>query len=164
MAASGLMAEFTVRQALADDGRAMAELFAAVAAERDGIATEPPVDVDARTADFARDAASSLIAVAGGEVIGMFHVAASRHGFGEIGMTVARDWRGRGVGSALMQAGIDRARDQGLHKLSLEVFAHNAAAIALYSKCGFSEEGRRIRQYRRASGELWDSVIMGREL
>jgi RimJ/RimL family protein N-acetyltransferase len=41
------------------------------------------------------------------------------------------------------------------------VFTHNTAAIALYRKFGFVEEGRRIRQYRRASGELWDSIIMG---
>ena len=74
---------------------------------------------------------------------------------------IERGWRGRGVGSALMRAAISRAREQGLHKLSLEVFAHNAAAIALYRACGFTEEGRRIRQYRRSSGELWDSVIMG---
>jgi RimJ/RimL family protein N-acetyltransferase len=49
----------------------------------------------------------------------------------------------------------------GLHKLCLEVFAQNAAAIALYRKCGFAEEGRRARQYRRASGELWDTIMMG---
>ena len=60
-----------------------------------------------------------------------------------------------------MQAGIDRARDQRLHKLCLEVFAHNVAAIALYRKSDFAEEGRRIKQYRRASGELWDSIVMG---
>jgi ribosomal protein S18 acetylase RimI-like enzyme len=65
------------------------------------------------------------------------------------------------VGSALLQAATGVARDLGLHKLSLEVFAHNAAAIALYRKAGFAEEGRRVGQYRRASGELWDSVVMG---
>jgi RimJ/RimL family protein N-acetyltransferase len=53
------------------------------------------------------------------------------------------------------------ARGQGLHKLCLEVFAHNAAAIALYRKSGFTEEGRRVRQYRRADGEQWDSIMMG---
>jgi L-phenylalanine/L-methionine N-acetyltransferase len=142
----------------------MAELFAAVAAERDGIATEPPVDVAARTAQFAATVAGSVIAVADGQVIGMIHVEASRHGFGEFGMLVARDWRGRGVGSALVQAAIDLGRQQGLHKMSLEVFAHNAAGIALYRKCGFVEEGRRTGQYRRASGELWDTIIMGRLL
>ena len=48
-----------------------------------------------------------------------------------------------------------------LHKLSLSVFAHNDAAIALYRKFGFVEEGRRVKHYRRASGELWDSLEMG---
>jgi len=48
-----------------------------------------------------------------------------------------------------------------LHKLSLGVFSHNTAAIELYRKFGFVEEGRRIKQYRRATGELWDSIEMG---
>jgi len=139
----------------------MAELFAAVAAERSGIATEPPVDVEERAALFARAAAGSVVALAGGQLVGFIHVEASRHGFGEFGMLVDRDWRGRGVGSALVQAAIGWARDQGLHKLCLEVFAHNAAAIALYRRSGFVEEGRRIRHYRRANGELWDSIVMG---
>ena len=155
------MAQFTVRPAAADDARAMAELFAAVAVERTGIATEPPVDIDERTALFARTAAGSLVAVGGGQIVGMLHVEVSRHGFGEIGMLVDRDWRGCGVGRALVQAAISWARGRGLHKLCLEVFAHNTAAIALYRKSGFVEEGRRTRQYRRANGELWDSVVMG---
>jgi len=41
------------------------------------------------------------------------------------------------------------------------VFAHNAAAIAAYRKAGYTEEGRRVAQYRRASGELWDTIVMG---
>jgi RimJ/RimL family protein N-acetyltransferase len=53
------------------------------------------------------------------------------------------------------------ARNKGLHKLSLDVFAHNTAAIALYHKFGFVEEGRRVAHYRRSSGELWDSIVMG---
>ena len=139
----------------------MAELFAAAAEERTGIATEPPVDVEARTAQFTSTIAASIVAVADSQVIGMIHVEVSRHGFGELGMLVDREWRGSGVGSGLLQAAIDWARDQGLHKLCLEVFAHNTAGIALYRKYGFVDEGRRVRQYRRASGELWDSIVMG---
>jgi RimJ/RimL family protein N-acetyltransferase len=155
------VAQFVVRPALVDDAGAMAVLFAAVAGERDGIATEPPVDIDERAAQFARSIGGSVVAVADSQIIGMLHVEATRYGFGEIGMLVDRSWRGRGVGSALVRAAIGLAREQGLHKLSLEVFAHNTAAIALYRKCGFVEEGRRIRHYRRASGELWDSIVMG---
>jgi len=58
-------------------------------------------------------------------------------------------------------AAIDRARTEGLHKLTLDVFPHNAAGIALYRKFGFVEEGRRVGHYRRASGELWESIVMG---
>ena len=155
------MAEFAVRPARPSDTRAMAELFAAVAAERDGIATEPPVDLEERTAVFTRTVSGSIVAVAGGRVVGLLHVEASRHGFGEIGMAVDRAWRGRGVGSALVRTAVDWARGAGLHKLCLEVFPHNAAGIALYRRAGFTDEGRRVAQYRRASGELWDSIVMG---
>ena len=152
-------APFEIRPARDEDRVPLALVFAAVAEERDGIATEPPVDVEARAASWTLD--GTLVAVAGAEVVGSIHVDASGHGFGEIGMAIAREWRGRGVGSALMAAAIDWARERGLHKLSLSVFAHNAAGIALYRKYGFVEEGRRIKQYRRQSGELWDTVEMG---
>jgi putative acetyltransferase len=150
---------FQTRPARDDDRLPLALLFAAVAEERDGIATEPPVDIEARAASWTID--GTLVAVTGAELIGSLVVEPSRHGFGEIGMAVAREWRGRGVGSALLAAAIEWAHDRGLHKLSLGVFAHNSAAIELYRKFGFVEEGRRIKQYRRANGELWDAIEMG---
>ena len=113
----------SIRAAEDGDRRPLAELFAAVAEERDGIASEPPVDIDERAASWALD--GMFVAVAGAEIVGSIHVAASRLGVGEIGMAVARDWRGRGVGSALLAGAIEWARRQGLHKLSLSVFAHN---------------------------------------
>ena len=152
-------APFQIRPARDDDRLPLALLFAAVAEERDGIATEPPVDVEARAASWT--IGGTLVAVAGTEIVGFLHVEPSRHGFGEIGMAIARDWRGRGVGSALLAEAIEWARERGLHKLSLSVFPHNAAAIALYRKFGFVEEGRRVKHYRRASGELWDALEMG---
>jgi RimJ/RimL family protein N-acetyltransferase len=138
----------------------IAVLFAALAEERDGIATEPPVDVEAFAAGWRPDD-GGFVAVAGGEIVGLAGVVPSPHGFGEINMGVARAWRGRGVGSALLAALIAWSRVHELHKLSLSVFAHNAAGIALYRKFGFAEEGRRIKHYRRASGELWDAIDMG---
>ena len=137
----------------------MATVFAAVAEERDGIGTEPPVDIEERAGRWTLE--GTFVAVGAGEVVGQLHVAPSKAGYGELGMAIAREWRGRGVGSALMVAGIDWAREQGLHKLSLGVWPHNAAAIALYRKYGFVEEGRLVKHYRRQSGELWDSIEMG---
>src|SRR5262245_2979274 len=155
------MTAFEIRRARIEDTPELVELFAAVAEERDGIATEPPVDVNARAREFAASIDGTIVAVAADDLVGSLHVERNRHGVGELGMTVARPWRGRGVGSALLVAAIEKARDEGLHKLSLEVFPHNHAAIALYRKFGFVEEGRRLKHYRRASGELWDSIVMG---
>jgi ribosomal protein S18 acetylase RimI-like enzyme len=149
----------SIRPARDADRLPLAVLFAAVAEERDAIASEPPIDLEARAASWDLD--GILVAEAEGAVVGSIHTDVSRHGFGEVGMAVAREWRGRGVGSALLAAAIESARSRGLHKLSLSVFAHNARAIALYRKFGFVEEGRRVKQYRRTSGELWDALDMG---
>jgi RimJ/RimL family protein N-acetyltransferase len=151
--------QFEIRPARDEDRLPLARVFAEVAEERDGIGSEPPVDIEKRAASWTLDA--TIVAVGNGEVIGSIHVADTGHGFGEIGMAILREWRGRGVGSALMAAAIEWARERGLHKLSLGVFAHNAAGIALYRKFGFVEEGRRVKHYRRQSGELWDSIEMG---
>jgi ribosomal-protein-alanine N-acetyltransferase len=150
---------FEIRPARDGDRLPLARVFAAVAEERDGIATEPPVDIEARAASWTLD--GTFVAVVGTEILGSMHVDVSRYGYGEINMAVARGWRGCGVGSALMVPAIDWAREHGLHKLSLSVWPHNAAAIALYLKYGFVEEGRRVKQVRRQSGELWDVVDMG---
>jgi RimJ/RimL family protein N-acetyltransferase len=76
-------------------------------------------------------------------------------------MMVAAQWRGRGVGTALVAAATEWARSDGLHKLSLSVFPHNHVAIGLYRKFGFVEEGRLVRHVRRADGQLWDLIEMG---
>jgi RimJ/RimL family protein N-acetyltransferase len=151
--------EFRVRPAEDGDRRPLALLFAAVAEERDGIAAEPPVDVDARAAGWDLD--RSLVALTDDEVVGVISVIESGLGFGEIGMMVAAGWRGQGVGTALVAAAIERARRRGLHKLALGVFLQNEAAIALYRKFGFVDEGRRIQHIRRANGESWDLIEMG---
>lgn len=152
-------ASFHVRAGEDRDRLPLAKLIALVAEERDGIATEPPVDVEARAFSWTLD--GTLVAVAQGEIIGSLHVERSRFGFGEIGMAVAREWRGLGVGSALLAAAVTWARENQLHKLSLSVFPHNERGIALYRRFGFVEEGRRVKQIRRSSGELWDTIEMG---
>jgi ribosomal protein S18 acetylase RimI-like enzyme len=50
---------------------------------------------------------------------------------------VAPNHRRRGLGSALMQQAEAWARARGDRKIGLQVFAHNAAAIALYQSLGY---------------------------
>src|SRR5438270_130035 len=82
-----------------------------------GIGGEPPIDVEKWATSWRLD--GTFVAIAVDEVVGSLHVEQSSFGFGEIGMMVARDWRGRGVGSALVAAAIEWGRENGLHKLTL---------------------------------------------
>jgi RimJ/RimL family protein N-acetyltransferase len=64
---------------------------------------------------------------------------------------------------ALMEEAERWARGLGVRKLELHVFPHNEAAIALYKRLGYEEEGFRRRHYRRR-GELLDAILMAKEL
>jgi putative acetyltransferase len=110
----------------------------------------------------APDDYASIVAEAEGRIIGHAAVDLAPYKVAGLGMMVDADWRGLGVGSALVQSAVERAQALGAHKLALQVWPHNVAARRLYARHGFVEEGLLRRQYRRRNGELWDSVIMGR--
>lgn len=81
----------------------------------------------------------------------------------DVGLMVALDARRQGVGTALLRAAVDWAREAGIRKLELHVFPWNEAAIALYDAFGFEREGFRKRHYRRG-GELVDAILMAYEV
>jgi len=64
---------------------------------------------------------------------------------GRIGrMAVLREWRRRGVGAALMEALLQKAREQSLSRVTLHAQTH---AAGFYRRLGFSERG----------GEFWEA-------
>ncbi|MFN2627306.1 MAG: N-acetyltransferase family protein [Gaiellaceae bacterium] len=77
----------------------------------------------------------------------------------DLGLMVAAPARGHGVGTALLEAAVDWARDNGVRKLELHVFPWNEPALKLYDKFGFEREGYRKGQYRRAGKDV-DAVLM----
>jgi RimJ/RimL family protein N-acetyltransferase len=161
-------APVSIRDATLADVDRLLDLLVEVATEGRWIGTEAPVDVEARRRRLVESIdgpdAIALVAEAGGEPVGQLELRLARYGVADLGMLVAAGWRGRGVGTALLAEGIDRARRAGAHKLALQVWPDNAAAIALYRRFGFQREGYLTRHYRRRSGELWDAVIMGLRL
>lgn len=79
-----------------------------------------------------------------------------------LGISVGAAHQRQGVGSALMQGACDYA-DGWAHLLRLEltVFVDNHAAIALYRRFGFVEEGRH-RAYALRNGRYEDVFSMAR--
>ena len=80
---------------------------------------------------------------AGGQAIGTARLLPD----GRIGrMAVLREWRRRGVGAALMEALLQKAREQSLSRVTLHAQTH---AAGFYRRFGFSERG----------GEFWEAGI-----
>lgn len=157
--------DIAIRTATRDDFDAWFALYESVAAEGKWIGGELPVDREQRRHGFDAtlddpDATCLLAWTSAGEVVGELGVRMQR-GIAELGMCVAASWRGKKVGSALMTAAIDWAREHHAHKVTLTLWPHNATAHALYAKYGFEIEGLLRRHYRRRNGELWDAVVMG---
>ncbi len=55
----------------------------------------------------------------------------------DLGISVAPDWRGRGVGTALMRAAEDWARAHGAELMMLNLDASNSGALRLYERLGY---------------------------
>jgi ribosomal-protein-alanine N-acetyltransferase len=81
----------------------------------------------------------------------------------DLGLMVAMDFRRRGVGRALMIAADEWALTVGVRKLELHVLPYNEAAIALYERLGYLQEGVRKNHYRGNEGFV-DAVLMAKEL
>lgn len=158
-----------VREATGEDITEVVALREEVAAELKWIAALPGADpavVAARyEANLGQPHRVLLIAEHAGQIDGVISAELAPYGVADIGMFVRVSKRGQGVGKALVAAAIRWATAAGAHKVSLECWPHNAAAIRLYEQLGFVEEGRKRRHYRRGDGDAaWDSLIMGRLL
>ena len=153
-----------MREAVPADANAYCDLYEAVAAERRWIGHEPPIDRAELTEKLhaAVDDPSQLRLVARAEDRVVGSVGAQLWiGIVSFGMLVAEDWRGRGVGTALLAQLLDWSVVRDAHKVTMQVWPHNTGAIALYERHGFAVEGRLRRHYRRQNGELWDCLVMG---
>ena len=113
------------------------------------------------------DGRYNLVAVVGDRVVGMLGVSTfpnrpRRRHVGAIDIVVHDEWQGKGVGGALMRAGLDLADNWlNLTRLELEVYTDNEAAVRLYERFGFEREGTlRLHSYR--GGRYVDSYVMAR--
>ena len=154
-----------VRPARPDDVEPLLALRERVAREGIWIGTEAPVDAERELTVFSAtldaDDRDLFVAIVDCVLVGGLGVQFTTPGVTALGMQIDREWRGRGIGSALMDAAVAWSRAHDAHKMELQVWPHNAAAIALYEKFGFEREGYLRRHYRRRSGELWDAIVMG---
>ena len=130
MAVEGL----EIRRAEPDDCSAIYEMFRSPKVYEGTLQLPYPSREQWRKRITETESCYNLVAVSGEHVIGMLtvdtfpHRPRRRH-VGRIGISVTEAWQGKGVGKALMQAGIDLAdKWLNLTRLELEVYSDSDAS------------------------------------
>ncbi|WP_373047500.1 GNAT family N-acetyltransferase [Vulgatibacter sp.] len=157
----------TIRRAEPGDFAAVQAIYASPRAQAGTLQLPfPSLDLWRQRLQTVDPNAHVLLACAGDDVVGQLGLHVSPHPrrrhVAQLGMGVRDDWQGRGVGSALLRAAVELADGWlQLRRIELEVYADNAAAIALYTRAGFVEEGRH-RDFAFRDGAYVDALSMAR--
>ncbi len=115
--------------------------------------------------DSLQAGAVHVVAVADGAVIGWCDLrrkaAPTQRHSAVLGMGVIATCRGQGIGSRMLATTLELALARGIQRAELIVRSDNAAAIQLYRRFGFVDEGI-CRHYLRVDGVDYDALLMAR--
>lgn len=163
-------AAITIRDAGVDDAETVARIYNQGIVDRIAtLETEERTPAERRAWLEARGPRHPVIvAEAGGQVVGfgslnVFNPRKAYDHVADFSIYIERAWRGKGVGSCLLRALIDRARKIGYHKLVLSAFPFNPGGMALYEKFGFRVVGI-YKEQGLLDGRWVDTIIMERLL
>jgi RimJ/RimL family protein N-acetyltransferase len=156
-----------IRRAEPEDADEFIRNFGTIAAEGDLVMSERSTRTVEEVQVQFRDADPQhglwLVAEVEGRPVGGANFARGRWSknahTAELGVALLPEFRGFGLGEAMLQAGIVWARAVGVQKLKLGVFASNERALALYRKMGFAEEGR-LKEEVVIRGRRVDEILM----
>jgi aminoglycoside 6'-N-acetyltransferase len=145
---------FTIRRATPEDEPALIEIQRSSAihhATLDPVRWRPTtLEEEAASRGYwhaERPRSEALLAVAEGRVVGMIELWLNRPRGPvgarvpvvnvDFGIAVVPEWRGHGVGTALLRAAEDWGREQGAQRMSMDLASANAGALRLYEKMGY---------------------------
>jgi len=102
-----------------------------------------------------------LLAKLGGKVVGFLGIHCfdkPRSHVGDVGIMVHPDYQCKGIGTTLLKAGIDLAREKGFKRLEADTLAENKAMRRTAGKAGFQLEGLR-RKAMNMHGQFKDEAL-----
>jgi len=128
---------------------------------------DPPLEQEKQWIRSFLEKENSLLLIArqGGKILGNIDITGGKVEITKhtavIGMGILKEWRNTGLGTALLNKGIEWAKQNPiLELLWLQVFADNAAAIVIYKKAGFIIDGVQKRFFKAKDNIYYDNVIM----
>ncbi|MBC8030857.1 MAG: N-acetyltransferase [Pyrinomonadaceae bacterium] len=158
------MTELQIRLLTADDWDAVSLIYG------DGIATgQATFETEAPSWQGWNGnhlAAPRLVATSGADVVGWAALGPSSAravyaGVAETSVYVSSDWRGKGVGRALLERLVVEAESNGIWTLQASIFPENVASLELHRSCGFRVVGTRER-IGKMNGIWHDTLLLER--
>jgi L-amino acid N-acyltransferase YncA len=164
------MADWVIRRAREADWPALWPIWHDIVAAADTYAYDPATSYeDARRNWLAPEPDEAWLATADGRVGGTYHLAPNQAGPGahvaNASYMVVADVRGQGLGRALVEHSLSRAREAGYRGMQFNaVAASNVYAIKLYEDLGFRTIGAVPGGFRHPQRGFVDLLIMYRTL
>lgn len=162
---------FTIRQAREEDLTGLVGAIRAAIGDGEYIKAETVADIVDNEGVLIRhneiESRMFFVACVEGEVVGWVHL---RHTdlrklnhTAELTLGVLERYRGNGIGSQLLERGVNWAESQGLEKIYNAIPASNEDAVDFLESHGFETEAIREDHYK-LNGSYVDEVMMAREL
>ena len=160
---------FVIERARAEDAAALLDYLKIVGGETDNLsfgAEGVPLDLETEQAYLRAQCESAdnvqYLAKVNGEIIGTASLNRKPRRMshrGEFGISLKKAWWGCGAASALTEAVLAFAKENGFEQLNLEVRSDNARAIRLYEKYGFRKLCT-VPNFFKVNGESIDFDLM----
>ncbi|PRR77895.1 GNAT family N-acetyltransferase [Clostridium luticellarii] len=81
-------------------------------------------------------------------------------GVAEVSIYIGKEYRGKGIGTALLKNLIKLSEENGFWTLQSVIIKENIGSITLHKKCGFRKVGIRERLGKMSNGVWHDVVLM----
>ena len=161
----------TIRPMVKEDTDKLHAFFSRVPREdrlflRDDVSKREVIDEWARGLDYEK--ILPLLAEVGGNIVGDGTLHRRKFGWtghvGKVRLVIDKDYRGKGLGTVLIQELIDIANKGGLELLVAEVMGVQTGAIAAFKSSGFEEEHVFYNHVKDQAGKEHNLVVMIKNL
>jgi len=77
-----------------------------------------------------------------------------------VGVHLVQEWRGRGIGSALLRYAVRWAKAHGFERMEADIFTANKRSLRIFDKAGFREEVCKQRRVQVGTQQINEVILV----
>lgn len=161
----------TIRPMVKEDADKLYAFFSRVPREdrlflRDDVSIRDVIDSWTQELDYRK--VLPLVAEVGGNIVGDATLHRRTFGWtshvGKVRLVIDKDYRGKGLGTVLIEELIDIAKKAGLEQLVAELMSNQTGALSAFKRLGFEKEAVFLNYVKDQMGEEHNLVVMIKNL